>query len=148
MRLSRASVVRIVRCGAIGLDFAGCPLRFQLGNSCLELNHVERKLHDLREQLGLHVAHADALFLDFGFRGDLGQVVVFFNVGGDFGQRPEAVTGVEDLIRPSGGVGYDNFLCSDGAFDRQQVRGPSKRCLTIALPSLSMTRRPSAAQAV
>ena len=59
------------------------------------LDHVEREFFDLGEELRLHVAQADALLFDFGFGGDLGEVVVGVDVGGDLREGFEAVVRLE-----------------------------------------------------
>ncbi len=50
----------------------------------LRLDHVQRELLDLGQQLGLHFAYADAVFFYFSFGWDIGQMMISLDVGIDF----------------------------------------------------------------
>ena len=85
----------------------------------ISLNHVQRKLLDFRQQLGLHVAQAEAVLLDFRLRRDVGKVVVRLDERVNFAQRAQAVAGLEYVIG-AGGT-YDYLFGADCAGDMQQV---------------------------
>ena len=93
------------------------------------LDHVQRELLDFSQQLGLHVAQADALLTDFGFGRDVGQVSVLGNVSGNFAERFQAVARSEDVVRPWG-VGDNDVPGADVPLDGQLVG--ARACRTDA----------------
>ena len=79
------------------------------------LDHVERELFDLCQELGFHFADAHALLFHFIGGWDIGQMVIGFDIGGDFGEWLQFVARIEDVVGAGGGD--EDFLSADCAGD-------------------------------